>query len=67
MTLKQLAEEVGKPMQAVFDRALFLYGRELKRKKRQQEIERFAKEHGGSDWDLDPEWQAENEKRLHEL
>ena len=67
LTLKELAEEVGKPMQAVFDRALFLYRRELKRKRRQQEIQSFAKEHGGSEWDLDPEWQSENENGLHEL
>jgi len=63
-TLKQLADEAGKPMQAVLDRALFLYKQELRRRDRRKEIERFAKEHGGSYWDLDPEWQISNENRL---
>ena len=64
--LKQLADEAGKPMQAVFDRALFLYKQEFERQRRRKAIELFAEEHGGSEWDCDPDWEKVNEIRLLE-
>jgi hypothetical protein len=38
----------------------------MKRRIRRQEIQRFAEELGGSDRELDPEWQESNESRLRD-